>query len=368
MTQAWQRTADPLVLHVIPTSVARGAQREARELADALDAPGRRAHRVLTLFGGPAEVRPDYSLGMEGGAEAGRGFRPLVVPRLRSALAGLGPVAVVAHGGEPLKYLVPAMVGRRRPLAYYAIGTYAGSHRRLQLELWRRLTARVDVIAAEGYEVEAECIELLGVPADRVVMTPNGRDPERFHPRPAGAPARPPLVLFVGALTEGKRPDRFVEVVAALRARGLELRAQLVGGGPLDQSLTAPARDAEVEMLGVRSDVASVLAQADVMVFPSRPAGEGMPGVLIEAGLCGVPVVATDVPGVTTIVSDGETGLVVAQDDLGALVSATAALLEDDDRRTEMGRAARRRCLESFSLGVVAARWQDLLAPLLPTS
>ena len=109
------------------------------------------------------------------------GYNVRAVPRLRTALAALDPVCVVAHGGEPLKYLVPAMVGRRRPLAYYAIGTYgASAARRLQVELWRLLLTRVDVVAAEGDEVADECTRLLGVPAAKVTMTPNGRDPRVF--------------------------------------------------------------------------------------------------------------------------------------------------------------------------------------------
>ena len=81
--------------------------------------------------------------------------------------------------------------------------------------MWRSLLRRVDAVAAEGDEVAEECTRLLGVPADRVTMTPNGRDPDVFRPRPDGR-GDLPVLAFVGALTEGKRPDRFVEAVAAL--------------------------------------------------------------------------------------------------------------------------------------------------------
>jgi glycosyltransferase involved in cell wall biosynthesis len=367
MTEEWQQTTEPLVLHVIPTPVARGAQREARALADQMDRPGVRAHRVLSLFDGPPEVHPDISLRLRGGDTPAAGFDLRVVPKLRAALGRFDPAVVVAHGGEPLKYLVPAMVTRRTPLAYYAIGTYAGRPGRGQLLLWRRLVARADVVAAEGDEVRAECISLLGVPPERVVMTPNGRDPEVFHPRTA-APTSPPMVTFVGALNEGKGPDRFVAMVAALRRSGFDFRAQVVGDGALRDGLTGPAREAGVELLGSRSDVADLLRQSDIMVFPSRPAGEGMPGVLIEAGLSGVPVVATDVPGVRTVLADGQTGVVVGGDDPAALVEATGGLLSDASLRTDMGRAARDRCLQHFSLAQVAQQWLDLLAPLLPAA
>ena len=108
----------------------------------------------------------------------------------------------------------------------------------------------------------------------------------------------------------------------------------------------------------------SVLRGIDVMVFPSLPTGEGMPGVLIEAGLSGVPVVATDVPGVRSIVGDDEGGFVVDADELDAMVDATARLLEDSDLRARLGSAALQRCLARFSLDEVTACWEQIIAPL----
>jgi glycosyltransferase involved in cell wall biosynthesis len=173
----------PLVLHVIPTPRARGAQREARALADHLDAPGVRLHRVLSLFAGPAEVMADVSLDHPGGDSPAVGFDPRLVPRLRAILTRLDPAVVIAHGSEPLKYLVPAMIGRRRPMAYYTIGTYSGSDWRLQSRLWSFLMTRADVVVAEGEEVRDECIHRMGVAPCRVMVAPNGRDPAEFHPR-----------------------------------------------------------------------------------------------------------------------------------------------------------------------------------------
>src|ERR1700722_1566230 len=63
ITEGGAPASPPLVLHVIPTTTARGAQVEARAVADELDAPGVRIHRVLSLFDGRPEVASDYSLG-----------------------------------------------------------------------------------------------------------------------------------------------------------------------------------------------------------------------------------------------------------------------------------------------------------------
>jgi glycosyltransferase involved in cell wall biosynthesis len=367
----------PLVLHVIPTATARGAQREARALATRLDLPGVRHHRLLSLFAGDEQVPVDITLEHPGGDRPAQGFDPRLVIRLRAALSRSRASVVVAHGGDPLKYLVPALVGTRTPLAYYATGTFEHATRPTRVALWRALVRRADVVAAEGDEVLAQCRDLLGVPAGRSLLAPNGRDPDEFHPPGDERPHReeeqgdndagsaPPVLAFVGALTPGKRPDRFVEVVAELRRRGIVVRAFACGDGPLAPALAGPAAAADVEMLGSRPDVAEVLRGADVFVFTSSPTGEGMPGVLIEAGMTALPTVATAVPGVRTIVNDGEGGFVVDVDDLDAMVDATARLVSQVGLRRRMGDAARRRCVERFSLEAVAACWLSFLEPLV---
>ena len=139
----------------------------------------------------------------------------------------------------------------------------------------------------------------------------------------------------------------------------------MIGDGPLRQDLARPASEAQVELLGGRSDVPDLLGQADVLVFTSLPPGEGMPGVLIEAGLSGLPVVATDVPGVRTIVRDRATGYIVDVDDMEALVASITKLLGDPGLRSTMGDAASRHCLDKFSIDSVADQWSVALQPLM---
>jgi glycosyltransferase involved in cell wall biosynthesis len=91
-----------------------------------------------------------------------------------------------------------------------------------------------------------------------------------------------------------------------------------------------------------------------------------VPGVLIEGGLSALPIVATDVPGVRTVVEDGTTGYVVDVDDLDGMVAHLARLIEDPDHRRTMGEAARARCVEHFSIQAIGALWLGLLTPLLP--
>ena len=270
---------EPLVLHVIPTPAARGAQREARALADTLDTPGVRRHRVLTLFDRPPEVPSDFSLGVGNGSEAAKGFDPRLVIPLRAELSRLEPAVVVSHGSDPMKHLVTAMIGRRRPLVFYAIGTYAGrKDRHAQLFLWRTLARRADRVVACGEEARDECTDLLRVPAANVFLTANGRDPAQFHPSAHRSPSPIPTIVFVGALTPGKRPDCFIDLVASLRSRGIQLRARIIGEGPMHESLVGPAMHADVELMGPRSDVPALLRQADLLDLSKPPCRRGYAG------------------------------------------------------------------------------------------
>jgi glycosyltransferase involved in cell wall biosynthesis len=291
------------------------------------------------------------------------GFDPRASVRLRRTLRRTRPRIVLAHGAESAKYAAVAGLGDV-PLVYYALGS---ADRRLLRRGPRRLLHRVygrrsTVIAAVSRDVADEMRRDLGVPAGKLVVVPNGRDPMLFrpsdHPDPADRPAR---LVFVGHLTHTKRPELFVEVAETLRREGRRFEAVMVGDGPMEESLRPRAAAAGIDMLGRRDDVPEILSAGGVFVFPSLPEHEGMPGVLIEAGLCGLATVATDVPGVRDVVDDGETGLVVGVDDREGLVDAVRRLVADDALRHAMGRAARQWCLERFTLEASARRWAALL-------
>jgi glycosyltransferase involved in cell wall biosynthesis len=350
------------VVHILPYDLARGAQRYARALVDRLDSPEDR-HLILTLFSSdPYVLRADRELGVPQGWWRRAGVDPRVVTRLRKALRDIRPAAVVAHGGEPAKYAALASV-RDLPIVYLSIGSAHPNLRRSTSRAMHRFyMRRADVVVAVSSDVAEEARVLHGLDADRVVVIPNGRDSDLFRPSdlPRVGPAR---LIFVGHLDAGKRPKRFIELVAALRQRGLEVGARLVGEGPLAEEIRPAADSAGVEMMGRRDDVPALLAASDVLVLTSRPP-EGMPGVLIEAGLSGIPAVSTRIPGAGDVIENGSTGLIVDVEDFDALVGAVERLVLDPGLRSKMGRRARETCLQRFTLDVTADRWRDLLTDL----
>lgn len=361
----------PPVVHVVPTPLRRGAQVFARALADRLDGPGQR-HLLLGLLDvADGTVPVELHLGVDARGVPGAGVDPRAMRRLRLLLDAIGPATLVAHGGDPLKYLAP--LRGPRALVYHAIGTMPPLVRRpVRRGLWSALASRAQAVVAVSDDVRDDLLWTLGRPPQEIQVIPNGRDEEQFRPRPElrTPPARErlerraPVVAFVGRLSEGKQPLRFLRALAELRQRGMSLSGLVVGDGPLAGTVRSAALAGGVEVLGERADVADVLRGVDLLVFPSDPDGEGMPGVLIEAGLCAVPVIATRVAGVSAVVEDTVTGTLVPTGDERALCDALESLLGDPARREAMGRAARARCLERFSLALSARRWKDLLESL----
>lgn len=143
--------------------------------------------------------------------------------------------------------------------------------------------------------------------------------------------AEKPMVVQVGRLWEQKNPELFVRAACKLVARGVDANFVLLGDGPLKESLEKIVRQSgaenHVHFLGWRNDVATILPLADLMVSSSN--WEGMPLVLLEANACGVPVVATDIAGSRDCISNGETGMLTAPNDVDGLCAKVNHLLSD---------------------------------------
>lgn len=195
--------------------------------------------------------------------------------------------------------------------------------------------------------------------ADRVIEMPFGVDETRFCPGPSsrslwGIPDTAPTVLFVGGMDVA---HAFKGVPELLEAMGGIPDAQLllVGEGALRKQYEAAAESHGVSdrchFLGAITDdqLPDAYRAADVLAFPSTSAAEAFGLVAVEAQACGIPVVASDLPGVRTVVASGETGILVPPKDVHALRGALSELLAQPERRQTMGRAARARVMERYT-------------------
>jgi glycogen(starch) synthase len=196
----------------------------------------------------------------------------------------------------------------------------------------------------------------------------------------ADAPAEPVSVpaagaerlLCLGRLVPAKGLDVALSAFADVAARFPAARLVIAGDGPVRGELEAQAAalglaDA-VEFRGWvdPSDVTELLGEATALMMPSRR--EGLPVAAVQAALAARPIVATRVGGLPELVVNGETGLLVDDDDPRGLADAVAFLFDHPDDAARMGRAARRRALETMSLDRYVDAHDDLYRRLVPTT
>jgi glycosyltransferase involved in cell wall biosynthesis len=216
----------------------------------------------------------------------------------------------------------------------------------------------------------------------RVVSIPNGVDTEALRPpddvvalrRRLGITPHAPVVSIVGLVSERKGHRYFLEMARDLQlahpdVRYLVVGEDILGEGAYRHQMEAYARALgiadRVRFLGFRHDAVEWIAASDVIVLPSLE--EGLPVSLLEAGATAKPTVATAVNGSPEMVRDGITGFLVPPRDGGELTRAVARLLADEGLRVEMGREARKRVEETFSVAdqarAVLALYRELLDP-----
>ncbi len=194
-----------------------------------------------------------------------------------------------------------------------------------------------------------------------ISVIPNGVDPEKFS-RPQRA-WDPPRILSVGRVVHQKGLDLAVRALAGLK--DIEWEWKIAGDGPQLRTLQARIREnalqERVQFLGWQTadQLKKEYAEANLFLFPSRH--EGMPNAVLEAMASELPVIATRIAGNEELVLEGDTGLLVPNEDVDALREALRSLLLHANIRQKMGRAARQRIERSFGWGRVAEQYQSIL-------
>ena len=264
-----------------------------------------------------------------------------------TAKAGvLGRLAAVLAGGEALK--VHTFHG------HLLHGYFAGWKIKLVVAIEKFLATRTDVLVAVGNQVKEDLLKAgIGERNQYRVFFPGLPTPSDFNRdemrKDLGLDLEETYCTFVGRLTQIKRPDRLLDVVAACQARGLNLHFLVAGEGELFESSKARAIEEKlpVTFLGWRSNIDQLFAASDIAILTSD--NEGIPLTLIQAAFAGIPIVAPRVGSISDIVIDGETGFLTSTQ-AGAMASALSALVTDQDLRDELGSVGRAHAEKYFSL------------------
>jgi len=205
-------------------------------------------------------------------------------------------------------------------------------------------------------------------------VIPNGFDTEEFSPAKSGrAPGPESLRIGMVARYHGMKDHAtFLEAASLFAKTDPGTRFILVGDGITAENAALGATIARLRLvdrvllLGRRADIPAVMASLDIATLSSAR-GEGFPNVLGEAMSCGIPCVTTDVGDAALVV--GNTGLVVPPRDPDALCAAWKNLADlREEQRRELGRQARQRVIDHFSIQSITRRYQQVFEEVLHPS
>lgn len=204
------------------------------------------------------------------------------------------------------------------------------------------------------------------IPVDRIHTIYNAVPMEEYLAIPEGDPQHAdgdgPIITNVGRLNPQKAQHNLLAAAKLVLEQRPDARFMIVGQGRLDQPLKEQAQRLgiaeRVTFTGLRKDIPAVLAQTDIFTLPSL--WEGLPLTAIEAMAAARPVVLTDVGGNSELVQSGVNGMIVPPDDVDTLAATLVELLNDEQRRAEIGRAARQRVQHDFSIDTIAAQHETL--------
>lgn len=236
------------------------------------------------------------------------------------------------------------------------------------------LKETADAIVVISQEIEQELLKS-GFSEQKLHKIRNSVDSQRFCPltsidkkhlrQALQLPTESVVVVFTGRLVYEKRLHHLLSIWSAVRSACPKAELLLIGEGdqePLLRSFISPG----VHFLGRKSDVGPYLQAADIFVLPS--AAEGLSVAMLEAMSCGLAPLITRVGGASEVIDDAVSGMLIPADDVSALQTRLIELLVDTELREAIGKAARQRIEDEFSVQAAVEKLHSLYSKLVAVS
>lgn len=303
-----------LVMHIMPTLGAGGAERVVFDLASSLPQKGYDVETVGIIRGG--EMEPAFrQAGLPVQVLHRRGLVGLgAVWALRRLMRIMGPRIVHTHlFGADVWGAVAARLARI-PLTVSTEHSINKDYSFKHLWLKRAVVPLFQRFIAVSTETEQYLHAVQYVPQGKVAIVRNGIDMERLIPRGNRPFANEPVLTIVARLISSKGHRVLFEALSQMMDRRWRLR--VIGNGPEERALREEAERlgilSRIEWLGFRTDIPELLSQADVFCFPSQWEGLGL--ALIEAAATGVPIISSDLPALREVVDAAHASFVMPDD------------------------------------------------------
>ncbi len=322
----------------------------------------RRGHEVFIATSGGDRVEDALALGARHRTVAPLRVKCECHPLLLGAALDIAAFVKnndidILHPQTRVTQVVAALAGAwsRRPYVSTCHGFFTPRFSRRILPFWGKAAVAI------SQPVAAHMTGALRVPAEDLVLVPNGVDARKFKPalpdevralREEFCVGVAPLVGIIARLSDVKGHCYLIEAMGDLVHSVLGVKCLIIGAGPLEEALKQQVQEAGLEASVLFSRIngrpAGLMPMFDVFVMPSLQEGLGLSAM--EAQACGVPVVASKVGGLVEAVEDGVTGFLVPPRDPSALAGALLKLLTDRTMAQRFGAAGRQRIEAKFSV------------------
>jgi glycosyltransferase involved in cell wall biosynthesis len=327
---------------------------------------GVQVHRLTPLFRlGNAAILPDLR----------RGLSRQDLVHLHYPFIG-GELAVLAAR----RLRIPLVITYHQDVILPGVRGVIEKGWRISAGRWVLRSARRVLFTSDDYRQASHASPMLKGLEARIGVLPNGVDPDHFCPgavsqeleRKFKPDPEQQIILLVAGLDRAHYFKGIPVLLKALVQMPRQVGAVIVGDGDMRASYQA-----EAAQLGLQQRVAFVgrvsdqelpdyYRLADVTVLPSTTMGEAFGMVLLESMACGTPVVASNLPGVRTVVTDGVDGALVQSGDDGDLSEKLQVLLDAPaEQRKAMGRAGRAKVMSSYSWKTIADQLEVVYSQVL---
>ena len=231
---------------------------------------------------------------------------------------------------------------------------------------WRSLLAQADSVVACSKALGERLVQVAG-PGVKPQVIYNGVDPDIFASPLSRISSNERIVLSVGRFDHIKGQDVLVKAFARLVSDYTDLRLALVGvtGDKLAELKSLSSSEGVEELVTFYRDmphdqVLALMKRASVFCLPSRR--EAFPVVILEAGACGLPVIASRVGGIPEILTEGETGRLAPPNDVAALANCLVGVLDSPSESRAMGERLRQLVTSRFTWTKACARYLTVAA------
>lgn len=367
------------VLHVIPRLGLGGTEKGVLKVMRGLGET-EYDHRICAVRGIEAGFARREELEAKAySADSGRRGFQFPLWRLKKIMQSFRPHIVHSRNFGALE-AVPAARLAGVPVVIHSEHGY-------ELEILRGLPLRRRLLCQAFYRMADQVFTVTddlrkyhaaqaGLPAERLRVIYNGVDTDdsSSNSRARGEtktslaiPQERFVVGTVGRLVPIKDQLTLLRAARTLVERGQDVHVLLVGDGPERGNLQRYASETtelagRVTFTGASEAVTRLMRAMDVFVLPSIC--EGMSNTILEAMASGLPVVATRTGGNPELVEDARSGFLFAPRDVNQLSALLLRMIENEKERLALGESARRRAVESFSIGAMVERYRELYREL----